>query len=511
MIPPSLASISAIRPLTSARLAGPPAPPSAFPAGPAPFAQSYLEVQRAFQSSPQSNVGLSTNPSGRPDHATSFRPTDLDAPSDPPRPESIREAQSVPVGAQGTRPAGYRATDAPHADASDDPQPQQERNTVDAQDAHDKTPRASVDSQPGAKDPEQSDSTQGDQQPSDNERGGDKEEDGSGLGRETSVSLRNPVQSGETELTIIASTNRADAQPLRNADVRSRDRTDNAGKRTIDSRTSASRRGDRRSARFARGKKGEEDISPREASRSSGKGAASTASDRAGSSLLTDAIGRAEVQLEGMSATRAGLARNGRALQTVQAHAGADGPTSVSTTDSSEGSRTFGPQVVRGVMTMLRSNGGSLTMKLNPPALGSLRIQMTVTQDRVSLQFHAQSGETQRLLQSTAESLRSALESQGLKVEQMTIQPLARPTGGQGSSQPDNPNSQQQQQQQQAQHNNHNAAQDHDAGNNGQSRGWREGPAEQGGTQPSDGPQGEEDDDNRREPGVSDSAGDPPG
>ena len=63
-------------------------------------------------------------------------------------------------------------------------------------------------------------------------------------------------------------------------------------------------------------------------------------------------------------------------------------------------------------------------MRLHPPELGELRVQMTLAQGRVSAEFSATTPSAHALLEQSLTSLRSALETHGLSVERLTVQPL---------------------------------------------------------------------------------------
>lgn len=78
-------------------------------------------------------------------------------------------------------------------------------------------------------------------------------------------------------------------------------------------------------------------------------------------------------------------------------------------------------RVLRGVTAAVNQRGGALTMRLDPPELGRLRIQMTITQGTVTAQFHAETAQTHDLLQRSLATLRASLESQGLTVERLTV------------------------------------------------------------------------------------------
>lgn len=89
-------------------------------------------------------------------------------------------------------------------------------------------------------------------------------------------------------------------------------------------------------------------------------------------------------------------------------------------------------QAVRGALALTRSTGGAMTIRLEPESLGSLRIQMHVAQGRVSVQFHAETAQARGLLTNHIDALRTAMETQGLKLETVQIHSLHRAgsTGG---------------------------------------------------------------------------------
>lgn len=92
-------------------------------------------------------------------------------------------------------------------------------------------------------------------------------------------------------------------------------------------------------------------------------------------------------------------------------------------------------QVVRGMMAMVRSGGGRLTMRLEPETLGALRVQVNVSKGQVQAQFHASTLQAREMIQQHVESLRSALENQGLKLDRVHIQPLNAMSEGESTRQ----------------------------------------------------------------------------
>jgi flagellar hook-length control protein FliK len=117
-------------------------------------------------------------------------------------------------------------------------------------------------------------------------------------------------------------------------------------------------------------------------------------------------------------------------------------------------------RVVRGLSAMINQRGGVMNMRLQPPELGQLRVQMTIARGVVSAQFQPASAEAQALLDRSMGTLRTALEAHGLSVERLSVQ------GPQQTGGPSTRDAAEDQTQQQRHH--------HDAGH-GQSRGRHDG------------------------------------
>jgi flagellar hook-length control protein FliK len=124
-------------------------------------------------------------------------------------------------------------------------------------------------------------------------------------------------------------------------------------------------------------------------------------------------------------------------------------------------------RVVRGLSAMINQRGGAMNMRLTPPELGQLRVQMTIARGVVTAQFQPATAEAQAILDRSLATLRTALESHGLTVERLSVHSVQQQPGGQAARDAADEQTQQQRNQ-------------HDAGE-GQSRGRRDG---QGGTTP---------------------------
>jgi flagellar hook-length control protein FliK len=75
----------------------------------------------------------------------------------------------------------------------------------------------------------------------------------------------------------------------------------------------------------------------------------------------------------------------------------------------------------KGVGLLANQRGGAITMRLEPPALGALRIELMVRHGAVVADFTAATPEARVLLEANLGMLRERLESQGLSVERISV------------------------------------------------------------------------------------------
>ena len=75
----------------------------------------------------------------------------------------------------------------------------------------------------------------------------------------------------------------------------------------------------------------------------------------------------------------------------------------------------------KGVALLANQRGGAITMRLEPPALGQLRIELHINQGAVVADFTAATPEARILLEANLGMLRERLESQGLSVERISV------------------------------------------------------------------------------------------
>jgi len=108
-------------------------------------------------------------------------------------------------------------------------------------------------------------------------------------------------------------------------------------------------------------------------------------------------------------------------------------------------------RLTRGLANAVQQRGGAVTMRLTPPEMGTVRIQMQITGTNVSATFHAESASAQTLLTNQLAQLRSALESKGMSVDRLSVQPLAATAQAHHTNQSQNQSDTQQQGQSQQQ------------------------------------------------------------
>jgi len=96
---------------------------------------------------------------------------------------------------------------------------------------------------------------------------------------------------------------------------------------------------------------------------------------------------------------------------------------------SSEDAGRFWGSVSRGLAASVRQKGGLLTLKLSPPSMGQLRIEMGIKDGSVRATLHATTESARDMLSSNLASLRATLSSKGLQVESLQVQ-MAPAQGG---------------------------------------------------------------------------------
>lgn len=81
----------------------------------------------------------------------------------------------------------------------------------------------------------------------------------------------------------------------------------------------------------------------------------------------------------------------------------------------------FHAQLARGLASALKQGDGRVTLRLSPDALGALRIDLQVSNDRVTAHIATSNEQARRLLEQDVVTLKSALEAAGLGVERIEV------------------------------------------------------------------------------------------
>ncbi|WP_432799459.1 flagellar hook-length control protein FliK [Poriferisphaera sp. WC338] len=79
-------------------------------------------------------------------------------------------------------------------------------------------------------------------------------------------------------------------------------------------------------------------------------------------------------------------------------------------------------RITRGIQTVMNQRGGNLTLRLTPPEMGTVKIQLQIEGAKVNVQLHTQQESARSMLQQQVQQLRQSLEQQGLQVERIGIQ-----------------------------------------------------------------------------------------
>ena len=90
-------------------------------------------------------------------------------------------------------------------------------------------------------------------------------------------------------------------------------------------------------------------------------------------------------------------------------------------TTTAESDNLNAARLARGLQSAIQHNGGAVTLRLSPPELGTVRIELNVTGSRVAAQLHTQNDAARNMLQQQLAQLRGGLEAQGLQVERLSV------------------------------------------------------------------------------------------
>lgn len=86
-------------------------------------------------------------------------------------------------------------------------------------------------------------------------------------------------------------------------------------------------------------------------------------------------------------------------------------------------------RIARGLQNAVHQKGGAVTIRLTPPEMGTVRIQLQIQNGTVNAQFHAEAESTRTMLNQQMSHLRTALENQGLSVERLGVQTMQNTSG----------------------------------------------------------------------------------
>lgn len=112
------------------------------------------------------------------------------------------------------------------------------------------------------------------------------------------------------------------------------------------------------------------------------------------------------------------------------------------------------PQIVSGVRGQLLPNGGTMQIRLDPPELGALMVQVTMRDGLMDASFQTSNAEASQMLSHSLTQLKHSLESAGVNVDRITVAQAPRSESS-NNSQNDRNNNQQQQGQGQMDWNRH--------------------------------------------------------
>lgn len=112
----------------------------------------------------------------------------------------------------------------------------------------------------------------------------------------------------------------------------------------------------------------------------------------------------------------------------ARADAAAAGPDSTRSDDANV------ERILRLIRGRIDERGGSATMRLDPPEIGSVRLHIELRDDAVSLRMDTSSELAHRMLREQLDGLRQRMEQSGLRLEQVEIRPPQPAAPGDGRS-----------------------------------------------------------------------------
>ncbi len=98
-------------------------------------------------------------------------------------------------------------------------------------------------------------------------------------------------------------------------------------------------------------------------------------------------------------------------------------------TSDGESSQLNTARIARGLQNAVSQKGGAVTLRLTPPEMGTVRIQLQIQNGTVNAQFHAETESARSLLHQQISHLRTALEQHGLNVERLGVHTMHSASG----------------------------------------------------------------------------------
>lgn len=145
----------------------------------------------------------------------------------------------------------------------------------------------------------------------------------------------------------------------------------------------------------------------------------------------------------------------GKDALTSQANAATTMAAQTTADADAEFASTNAGRIARAMEHARQDQAGTVTVRLTPSSLGTVRIEIAEHEGRIAASFHTQTARAEKLLTAHSMRLQSALEDRGMQVERLSVQQLAAGPSATASSReatpdPDRqPNGEQQRQQSQ--------------------------------------------------------------
>lgn len=80
------------------------------------------------------------------------------------------------------------------------------------------------------------------------------------------------------------------------------------------------------------------------------------------------------------------------------------------------------PNIVSSVQGQLLPNGGTMTLRLDPPEIGALQVAVTMKDGLASVSFQTDNPEAARMMSNTLGDLRNSLNAAGVSIDKMSVQ-----------------------------------------------------------------------------------------